>query len=54
MEMYGAGKELDRKYLKDMRPTPLDAEFTLIYFSDLIDELVQGKKRSIKSLLTQD
>ncbi len=54
MELYEAGKELERKYLKDMRPTPLDAEFTLVYFSALIDELIHGKKRSIKGLLTQD
>jgi formamidopyrimidine-DNA glycosylase len=37
-----------------MRPTPLDAEFTLEYFNALIDELLAGKKRSVKGLLTQD
>jgi formamidopyrimidine-DNA glycosylase len=37
-----------------MRPTPLDDEFNLEYFNDLIDLLVTGKKRSAKALLTQD
>jgi formamidopyrimidine-DNA glycosylase len=54
MELYEVGKELERKYIKDMRPTPLDPEFTLTYFSALIDELLKGQRRSIKSLLTQD
>jgi len=37
-----------------MRTTPIDPEFTFDYFSALIDELLQGEKRSVKSLLTQD
>ena len=37
-----------------MRTTPVDPEFTFDYFSALIDELLQGEKRSVKSLLTQD
>ena len=53
-ELYKAGQELDREYVKDMRPTPLDPEFTLDYFESLIKELAAGKKRSAKSLLTQD
>jgi formamidopyrimidine-DNA glycosylase len=53
-ELYEAGLEMERQYIKDMRPTPIDAEFTLEYFSSLIDELNAGEKRSAKALLTQE
>ncbi len=54
MELYEAGKEQERQYIKSMRPTPVDPGFTFEYFTDLLDELKQGEKRSVKSLLTQD
>jgi formamidopyrimidine-DNA glycosylase len=54
MELYEQGDELNREYVKDMRPTPLEPEFTSNYINELIDILVTGKKRSAKSLLTQD
>lgn len=54
MELYEAGKEQERQYIKDMRVTPVEKAFTFKYFSGLIDELLKGKKRSTKSLLTQD
>jgi formamidopyrimidine-DNA glycosylase len=54
MELYEAGQEQERQYIKDMRVTPVDPGFTYAYFSGLIDELLQGEKRSVKSLLTQD
>jgi formamidopyrimidine-DNA glycosylase len=54
MELYESGMEKERKYVKDMRTTPIDSQFTFAYFSVLIDELLQGEKRSVKSLLTQD
>lgn len=54
MELYEAGKEQERQYIKNMRATPVDRAFTLKYFSGLIDELLKGEKRSAKSLLTQD
>jgi formamidopyrimidine-DNA glycosylase len=54
MELYEAGKEQERQYIKGMRLTPMDSGFTRAYFSNLVDELLQGKKRSAKSLLTQD
>jgi formamidopyrimidine-DNA glycosylase len=54
MELFKTGEELKRKYICDMRPTPMDAEFTFDYFSGLIDECVQAEKRSVKGLLTQD
>ncbi len=54
MELYEAGQEQARQYIHNMRPTPVEKEFTLAYFNGLIDELLQGEKRSVKSLLTQD
>jgi len=54
MELFEAGKEQERQYIKDMRTTPVERGFTYKYFSGLIDELLEGPKRSTKSLLTQD
>lgn len=54
MELYGQGAELERQYIKGMRTTPVEPEFTYNYFNDLIDEMLKGEKRSVKSLLTQD
>lgn len=54
MELWKAGEEQERKYIKDMRPTPTDPEFTLNYFSALVDSLLEGDKRSVKGLLTQE
>jgi formamidopyrimidine-DNA glycosylase len=54
MELFEAGAEQERQYIKDMRPTPVETTFTFDYFSGLIDELLAGPKRSVKSLLTQD
>lgn len=54
MELYERGQELEREYVKDMRTTPIDPEFTLEYFNSLIQEVLVGRKRSVKSLLTQD
>jgi formamidopyrimidine-DNA glycosylase len=54
MELYEAGQEQNRLYMKDMRPTPVDPAFTFAYFSNFIEELKQGEKRSVKGLLTQE
>jgi len=54
MELYEKGQELNRKYISDMRPTPIDTEFSLDYFNKLIDECIKTEKRSVKGLLTQD
>lgn len=54
MELYEEGQEQDRKYVKDMRTTPIEPDFTYDYFCALIDTLTTGKKRSAKGLLTQD
>ena len=53
-ELYEKGEEQNRDYVKGMRTTPVEPEFTYEYFNELIDELLEGKKRSAKSLLTQD
>jgi formamidopyrimidine-DNA glycosylase len=53
-ELYERGEEQKREYVKDMRTTPVEPAFTFDYFNALIDELLEGKKRSAKSLLTQD
>ena len=53
-ELYQRGDEQNREYVKGMRTTPVEAAFTFDYFDSLIDELLGGKKRSAKSLLTQD
>ncbi|NDJ78485.1 MAG: hypothetical protein GYB65_19725, partial [Chloroflexi bacterium] len=54
MELFEAGEELNRQYVKDMRPTPTDLAFSFDYFCTLLDDLIQEKKRSVKALLTQD
>jgi len=54
MELYEASREQERAYIKDMRATPVETGFTFAYFSELIDDLLKGEKRSAKSLLTQD
>ena len=53
-ELYEAGQEQERQYVKGMRPTPTDPEFTFDYFSALVDSLLPGEKRSVKALLTQE
>jgi formamidopyrimidine-DNA glycosylase len=54
MELYEAGQELQRQYIKDMRITPLEPGFSLDYFTNFVAELSAGPKRSAKSLFTQD
>lgn len=54
MELYERGEELNREYIKGMKTTPVEPEFSFDYFNDLNDRLITGKKRSAKSLLTQE
>jgi formamidopyrimidine-DNA glycosylase len=54
MEFFEQGREQERKYIKGMRSTPVDKQFTFRYFSGLVDELLKGEKRSVKGLLTQE
>ena len=54
MELYEKGEEQKRQYIMGMKTTPIEPEFTFAYFSTLLDDLTNGKKRSAKALLTQD
>lgn len=54
MELYEQGQERYRTYIRDMRPTPSEREFTPDYFSALIQQVKTAEKRSVKALLTQD
>jgi formamidopyrimidine-DNA glycosylase len=54
MELYERGAELNREYIKGMKPTPVEPDFSFRYFDGLIETLVLEKKRSAKSLLTQE
>lgn len=52
VELYKKGDEKSGKYVKNMRLTPADKEFTYVYFKKLITGLKE--KKSVKGLLTQD
>lgn len=54
MELYERGKEQERKYIKDMRTTPVEVGFTFAYLNALIDAVSKIEKKSAKGLLTQD
>jgi formamidopyrimidine-DNA glycosylase len=54
MELYEKGAELNRQYIKDMRVTPREPGFNYAYFDGLINSHLQGAKRSVKGLLTQE
>ncbi|MBL8028298.1 MAG: hypothetical protein JNL74_17880 [Fibrobacteres bacterium] len=54
MELYKKGEELNRKYIKDMKITPTDKDFTYQYFNKLIDECNGTDVNSTKGLLTQN
>ena len=43
MELYEQGEEQNRQYVKGMKITPIEPEFTFDYFCGLIDGLVSGK-----------
>jgi formamidopyrimidine-DNA glycosylase len=53
-ELCDKGTELDGKYLKDMRPTPVDPDFSWEHFYHLAVATTAGGKRSVKGLLTQE
>jgi formamidopyrimidine-DNA glycosylase len=52
VELYEKGKEHSGKYVKNMKPTPVDKGFTYTYFKKLITGIKE--KKSTKGLLTQD
>lgn len=54
MELYRTGEEQQRQYIKDMRPTPVEDEFTFEYYNHLVDSVIAEGKKSVKGLLTQD
>ena len=54
VDLYEKGKELTGKYVKDMKATPVEPEFTIDYFRGLIDNVLKDEKKSVKGLLTQD
>ena len=54
MELYEQGQESNRQYVRNMKPTPIEPEFTFEYFTALVDNLSKMEKRSVKGLLTQD
>jgi len=54
MELYKQGEEVNREYIKGMRTTPIEPEFTFEYFVGLVEEQISAGQRSAKGLLTQD
>ena len=52
MELFEAGREQERQYIKGMRVTPVERAFTFKYFSGLIDELLKGPLNGGKSIYT--
>jgi len=52
MGLFDRGRELEIKYIKDMRLLPTEPGFTFEYFSHLVDSTAE--KRSVKGLLTQE
>lgn len=54
IELFEQGEERERKYIKGMRTTPVDAGFTVDYLRRLIADSQQTGKRSVKGLLTQE
>jgi formamidopyrimidine-DNA glycosylase len=54
VELRKRGDEEGGEYVRNMRTTPTDPEFTFEYFTALVEKLSEGRKRSAKSLLTQD
>ncbi len=49
MELYETGDELERQYIKGMRTTPVDPEFSFAYLSALIEECTKKGSRSVKA-----
>jgi formamidopyrimidine-DNA glycosylase len=54
MELCKKGQEKNREYVKAMRTTPMEPEFSFDYFCTLTGELAEDKKLSAKGLLTQN
>jgi formamidopyrimidine-DNA glycosylase len=53
VDLCDKGRELEGRYVQEMRVTPIEPEFTWEYFEHLADAAGDGGKRSVKGLLTQ-
>ena len=53
MELYEKGQELQGKFIKEMRTTPVEKEFTFAYFDALL-RAPEAEKKTAKGILTQD
>jgi formamidopyrimidine-DNA glycosylase len=53
-ELHKRGEEHESKYIKNMKMTPTDEQFTLPYFLSLVQDLGEEKRVSAKGLLTQN
>jgi len=54
MELHEKGKELERKYIRGMRTTPIESGFSDVYLAGLVKEAIDSGNKTVKSLLTQD
>lgn len=54
MELYRAGEEKRRKYIKGMRTTPIEPGFSVEYLVELVKTAIEGGNRTVKAILTQD
>jgi formamidopyrimidine-DNA glycosylase len=54
MELYEKGKELERQYIRGMRTTPTEPEFSSTYLSALMKEAIANGNKTVKAILTQD
>jgi len=54
MELYEKGKELERQYIRGMRTTPTEPEFSNTYLSALVKEAIANGNKTVKAILTQD
>ncbi len=54
MELYERGRELERQYIRGMRTTPTEPEFSSTYLSALVKEAIANGNKTVKAILTQD
>jgi len=54
MELYEKGRELERQYIRGMRTTPTEPEFSATYLSALMKEAIANGNKTVKAILTQD
>lgn len=54
MDLFEQGKETERQYIRGMRVTPVEPEFTFDYFNGLFADPAITHGRSAKGLLTQE